>query len=107
MIEETVVEPGAARVCRVPKGARLEIQDVEGKQAAELIAFDADDHGEYLDCAVTMEILGRVFPTERSKFYSNRYEPLFTLLADTVGCHDLLHPASSARSRAHFLGESG
>ena len=73
----------------------------------ELVAFDADDPNEYLDCSVTMEIIGRLFPTEKSKFYSNRYDPLFTLVQDTVGTHDLLQPASSALSRSLFLGEDG
>ena len=107
MIDEYVLQPGEARVLRVPRGARLGIHDIEGSQAAELVAFVQDDLAEHLDCAVTMEVIGRLFPTEKSKFYTNRYEPLFTLLEDTVGRHDLVHPASSKMSRSLFLGESG
>ena len=107
MIDETVLEPGQARVFRVPASARLALRDLEGHQAAEFLAFVADDLSEHLDCSVTMEIIGRVFPTPGSKFYSNRYEPLLTLIEDDVGTHDLFHPASSALSRSLFLGESG
>jgi hypothetical protein len=107
VIDETIVQPGEARVFRIPMGATFCINDVEGRQAAEMLVFDEDDPLEYIDCSVTMEVIGRLFPTEKSKFYTNRYEPMLTLLEDTVGSHDLIHPATSAQSRALFLGESG
>lgn len=106
---ETVhqIEPGTALVLHLPQGALLGIRDLEGQQACELNAWDAEDPTHYLDPSTTMEIVGRVFPTEKSKFYSNRYEPLFTLVEDAVGHHDLLQPASSALGRQLFLGEDG
>ena len=107
MLQETRLEPGEARLMRLPKGALLGIRDLSGHQACELNAWDEADASEYLDCSTTMEIVGRVFPTEKSKFYSNRYEPLFTLVEDSVGYHDLFQPASSALSRSLFLGEDG
>ena len=67
MIEEVVIQPGEARVFRLPSGARLGVHDVEGSQAAELVAFVEGDPSEHLDCSVTMEIIGRLFPTEKSK----------------------------------------
>ena len=107
MVEEIVIQPGQARALRLPKGTTLGIRDVEGRQACELVAVCTEEPGEYLDPAVTMEIVGRLFPTEKSKFYSNRYEPVFTLVQDDVATHDLMQPSSSAISRALFLGESG
>jgi len=67
----------------------------------------ADDSDEHLDPSVTMEVVGRLFPTEKSKFYTNRYEPIFTLATDDVAHHDLLQPSSSSESRRLFLGEDG
>lgn len=107
MSEDIVLQPGEARALRLPKGTVVGVRDLEGRQACELVAFVADDLAEYLDCSVTMEIVGRLFPTEKSKFYTNRYEPLLTLVEDSVGTHDLLHPASSSDSRRLFLGEDG
>ncbi len=107
MTEEVVIEPGSARAFRLPKGTMLGIRDLKGRQACELLAFVADDPAEYLDPSVTMEVVGRLFPTEKSKFYTNHYEPLLTLVEDTVGSHDLLHPSSSSESRRLFLGENG
>ncbi len=107
MSEDIIVKPGEAKALRLPKGTVLGIRDLEGHQSCEILAFVADDLSEYLDCSVTMEIIGRLFPTEKSKFYSNRYEPLLTLVEDTVGSHDLLQPATSADSRRLFLGEDG
>lgn len=107
MSEIIVIQPGEARAFRLPKGTMLGIRDLKGRQACELLAFVADDPSEYLDCSVTMEVVGRLFPTEKSKFYSNRYEPILTLVEDSVQSHDLLHPSSSADSRRLFLGEDG
>jgi uncharacterized protein YcgI (DUF1989 family) len=107
MTETLVIPPGAARLIRVPARTLVGVRDLEGHQSCELVAFVADDLAEYLDCSVTMEVTGRLFPTEKSKFYTNRYEPLLTLVEDSVGSHDLLQPASSADSRRLFLGEDG
>lgn len=107
MIDEHLLEPGGGRALRLPAGARVLVRDVEGRQACEMVALVAEDPTEHLDCSVTMEVVGRLFPTEKSKFYSNRYEPLLTLLEDRVGWHDLVHPASSRDSRRLFLGEEG
>lgn len=107
MIEEVVIQPGEARAFRLPQGTMLGVRDVEGRQACELVAVCAEDPGEYLDPSVTMEIVGRLFPTEKSKFYTNRYEPIFTLVEDSVAHHDLMQPSSSAASRQLFLGEGG
>jgi uncharacterized protein YcgI (DUF1989 family) len=107
MIEESVIEPGTARAFRLPRGTMLGIRDLKGRQACELVAVVADDPSEYLDPSVTMEVVGRLFPTEKSKFYSNRYEPIFTLVEDSVAHHDLLQPSSSSDSRRLFLGEDG
>lgn len=106
-MDPTTIAPGQAHAFRLAPGNLFRIIDVEGQQACELVAICADDAGEYLDCSATMEAVGRLFPTEKSKFYSNRYEPMFTLLEDKVACHDLLQPGTSSRSRQHFLGESG
>ena len=107
MMEEVVIQPGEARAFRLPQGTMLGIRDVEGQQSCELVAVVADDTSEFLDPSVTMEVVGRLFPTEKSKFYSNRYEPIFTLVEDAVAHHDLVQPSSSATSRALFLGEDG
>jgi len=107
MIEEVVIQPGSARAFRLPQGTMLGVRDIEGRQACEMVVVDADDPTEFLDPAVTMEIIGRLFPTEKSKFYSNRYEPLLTLVEDAVAHHDLMQPSSSALSRSLFLGEDG
>lgn len=107
VMEEVVVQPGEARALRLPQGTMFGVRDLEGHQACELVALCSDDPTEFLDPSVTMEIVGRLFPTEKSKLYTNRYEPIFTLVEDAVAHHDLMQPSSSALSRQLFLGESG
>ena len=107
VMEEVVVQPGEARALRLPQGTMFGVRDLEGRQACELVALCSEDPTEFLDPSVTMEIVGRLFPTEKSKLYTNRYEPMFTLVEDAVAHHDLMQPSSSAVSRQLFLGESG
>ncbi|MAG58218.1 MAG: hypothetical protein CMJ83_18180 [Planctomycetes bacterium] len=107
MMEEVTIEPGTARAFRLPEGTMLGIRDRDGHQACELLAVISDDPSEHLDPSVTMEIVGRLFPTEKSKFYTNRYQPIFTLVEDAVGQHDLMQPSTSKDSRGLFLGEDG
>jgi uncharacterized protein YcgI (DUF1989 family) len=101
------VQPGTAFALRLAKGTLLGIRDLHGHQSCELYAVDAADGLHHLDPSVTMEVTGRLWPTEKSKFYSNRYEPLFTLVEDAVGRHDLMQPASSKAARQLFYGEDG
>ncbi len=105
--QSRVVAPGSAAALRLAKGTLLGIRDVEGRQACELFAFDAVDAAQHLDASVTMEVTGRLWPTEKSKFYSNNYEPFFTLIEDAVGRHDLLQPSSSRAARELYYGEDG
>lgn len=105
--QSQVLKPGSALALRLPKGALLGVRDLEGHQSCEFWAFDAAKPDEHLDPAVTMEVTGRLWPTEKSKFYSWRYEPLLTLVEDTVNRHDLMQPSSSAIGRALFYGEDG
>ncbi|MSR74293.1 MAG: urea carboxylase-associated family protein [Planctomycetes bacterium] len=101
------LQPGTAVALRLSKGTMLGVRDVAGHQSCELWAFDATNPAEHLDPSVTMEVVGRLWPTEKSKFYSVHYEPLLTLVEDTVNRHDLMQPSSSKQARMLFYGEDG
>ena len=67
------------------------IIDVEGKQVADLFAFNADDVGEYHSAMHTRAVVSHLFPKVGEAFYTNRRRPILTLEADdTPAIHDML-----------------
>ncbi|MBJ6360004.1 DUF1989 domain-containing protein [Paenibacillus sp. GCM10012307] len=75
------------------KGHIVRITDVEGEQVADFVAFNANDPSERLDPGVTLDTVRSKNVTPGDIIYSTRYRPVFTILSDTVGRHDLLLPA--------------
>lgn len=89
------IRPGEAFAARVPSGGLIEIVDLDGKQVAELIAFNADDSAERLSLGVTRRRLGAFFLQLDRKLYSTRGNEMLELVEDTVGRHDLLWSADT------------
>ncbi len=71
---------------------RLRVVDLEGKQVADLLAYNWYDPGEYLSTGATIDINASLNIYREDCLYSNRYNPMLLLLEDTVGRHDLIHP---------------
>lgn len=86
---EVRIPAGYARRLSVPQGARLTIEQTSGQQVVDLIAFRADDLGERVSPSHTIASSGRLWPALGDALLSNRRHPLLTLIADTVGRHDL------------------
>lgn len=77
------------------RGDILEITDPEGEQVADLIAFNGEDHEEYLSSGRSIDYASRLFLSTDDILYSNRSQAMFTILEDDVGRHDfLLTPCS-------------
>jgi uncharacterized protein YcgI (DUF1989 family) len=90
---EVVVPPREGRSVEVPAGAVLTIVDVEGKQVADLISYLIADAGEFLSTTHTVGILDRLKLRVRDRLFSNLRRPLWEIVRDDVGVHDLLFPA--------------
>jgi uncharacterized protein YcgI (DUF1989 family) len=87
----------------VSAGQFIRITDIEGQQVADMWAVCAADFSEFLSAAVTRGAGERLFPPVGGAFFSNRYRPLLTLLADkSPGVHDMLWPACDAHLYASF-----
>nr|WP_256224171.1 urea carboxylase-associated family protein [Paenibacillus sp. 1_12] len=78
---------------KLAKGEVVRITDVDGAQVADLVAYRADDTSERLDPGVTMDALHKMKVKPTDLIYSNKYRPLLTVIADTVGQHDFINPA--------------
>ena len=73
----------------------LTVTDLEGKQVADLVAFNAADTREYLSSGRSIDYGNMIYLTTGNVLYSNRSRPLLTIVAEDVGQHDfLLTPCS-------------
>ena len=76
----------------VTKGQTISIIDVEGGQVVDFFAESAIDPNEFLSTGVTIDCNGSLRLKEGDFIYSNRYHPMFLIVEDDMGEHDLLHP---------------
>jgi uncharacterized protein YcgI (DUF1989 family) len=88
------ITPGTAARFELQTDQLIQIVTIDGRQAAEMIAFRADDPTERLSTAVTRAKNKSIMVEQGKKLYSSRFTPLFELVTDTVGRHDLLMASS-------------
>jgi uncharacterized protein YcgI (DUF1989 family) len=69
------------------RGELLRVIDLEGKQVADLVAFNATDKGEKLSCVYSNLLNGTWKLTKGHTLYSNRARPMFSIIEDKVGLH--------------------
>jgi uncharacterized protein YcgI (DUF1989 family) len=87
------VRPGQAFAAEVKAGELVQVTDVAGKQVADFVAFGLDDRAEVLSVGATRGSGGSMMLQTGMKLLSNRRNPMFALVEDTVGRHDMLFAA--------------
>ena len=92
-MREVLVKGGYWGRIDVSAGERLEIVNVEGTQICDFFAFRADDIGEFLSPAHTRAELMRLTLGAGDTLVSVRRAPMFEIVEDTVGSHDMIFPA--------------
>lgn len=96
------IEPRSGTAFRLAKGAVLTIADPEGGQVSDLLAYNADDVREVISNGRTFDYEETINLGEGNRLWSNRSNPMLTIVEDSVGRHDfLLTPCSKATFR-HF-----
>jgi uncharacterized protein len=89
--ERRVHVPASSGVAvQVHNGDVLRLTDLQGKQVADFFAFRADDIEEALSPTHTRTQMLGLHLKVGDLLYSNARKPMFELIADTVGRHDLL-----------------
>lgn len=89
---EVIVPAREARTMEVRKGQTLEIVDLEGQQVGDFTAWLASDPNEYLSPGHTVSSLAKLVPEVADSILSNHRRPLFRIVRDDVGRHDLVVP---------------
>jgi len=84
------VKPGEAYAVEVKSGQLIQITDVSGKQVADFVAFNAGNRAEHLSVSATRTVGNSIMLQQGMQLVSNRRTPMFELVEDTVGRHDML-----------------
>lgn len=91
LLDEIVeISPRSGTALLLHKGDRLTIIDPQGKQVADLLAFNAKDTNEFLSNGRSFDYGGKIYFTAGDALYSNRSNVLLRIIEDTVGRHDFL-----------------
>jgi uncharacterized protein YcgI (DUF1989 family) len=91
------IRPGEAYAVEVKKDELIQIITVEGKQVAQLVAFNAAEPSDRLSTAATRAKSKTIMLQKGKILYSANGVELLSLFEDTVGRHDIFYPISDAQ----------
>ena len=100
------IRPGQGQAVEVKTGQLLQIQTLQGKQVADFVAFTKGDTDEYVSTSATRSTNASIIPQLGMTLYSNRRQPMFEIVEDTVGRHDMLYVCCDP-VRYELLGAPG
>jgi uncharacterized protein YcgI (DUF1989 family) len=92
---------------RVDAGEQFEVTDPNGKQVADLVAFDADDHTERFSPKYTYRRENELRPTTGDRLYTTEGEAILRFVEDDCGIHDLLYAPCNHWVVGDYYGQSG
>jgi uncharacterized protein len=87
---EVLIPGGDGVAFPVSRGQFLEIIDVEGQQVADVVAFAAQDRREWLSTTHTRSATLRLSLEVGDRLESNWRRPMFEIVRDDVGSHDVI-----------------
>lgn len=92
MEKEYLINACSGKSIDMMEGQNITIVDVEGGQVADFFAECAGKPNEFLSSAVTIDCNESLRLNIGDYIYSNLYHPMFKIVYDEVGEHDLLFP---------------
>ena len=87
--------PQTGMAFQLQKGQVVRVIDPEGEQVADFMAFSAFDPREALSSGRSFDYNNTIYLTSGHVLYSNRSNPLLTIVQDRVGKHDFLYTPCS------------
>ena len=94
--------PRSGAAFRLRQGEFLEVIDPEGGQVSDLLAYSAHDVREALSNGRTFDYEETIRLSTGNRLWSNRSNPMLTIVEDTVGSHDFLLTPCSEDTFRHF-----
>lgn len=103
-VTREMVAPRAPWSRILKAGEVLSIVDVDGNQAVDFLAYDAEDTSRAYSVPTTLQAQASVYLTAGSVLRDNEYAPLLTVLETAVERHDTLGGACSKESNTLRYG---
>jgi uncharacterized protein YcgI (DUF1989 family) len=97
-----VIPPRSGSGFRLAAGQSLTVIDPEGRQVADLLAYNAADVREVISSGRTLDYAETIRLTTGHLLYSNRSRPMLEIVEDSVGRHDFLLTPCSYDTFHHF-----
>jgi uncharacterized protein YcgI (DUF1989 family) len=92
MTGEILIKGGYGGRIEVERGQILEIVNEGGQQICDFFAFNAEDPDETLSPAHTRSALRRIVLEIGDRLFSRYRKPMFEIIEDTCGRHDITFP---------------
>ena len=92
---------------RLARGQTLRLVDPLGGQSGDLVAFRWGDITEWLSNGRSFDYGGKVYLSTSDVLYSNKSQPMLTIVRDDVGSHDFLYTACSIEMYRIQYGVTG
>lgn len=105
-MKEYIIEKQTGRAFELKKGESISVIDIEGKQVADFFAVNANNYNEFFSAGVTVDCKESLLITKDDVLYTNMYHPMFTIIQDDVGVHDMMIPCCRPEMYEHFYNNS-
>jgi uncharacterized protein YcgI (DUF1989 family) len=105
-MHERIIAAGTGVGFRLQRGSLLKIIDPEGGQTGDLAAFSVDG-SERLSSGRTIDYCGKIYVSTGDVLWSDRSNPMLTIVTDQVGRHDLLYAPCSLEMYRKQYGVTG
>ncbi len=102
MTDTIRIAPRSGTAFHLAEGQVLKVMDPQGIQVSDLVAYSADDVREVISNGRTFDYEETVRLTTGHRLWSNRSNPMLTIVEDTVGLHDFLLTPCSTATFEHF-----
>lgn len=92
MKQEYIIDACSGKSMKILTGQQITIIDIDGGQVVDFFAECLEKPEEFLSTGVTIDCNESLRLNIGDYIYSNLYRPMFKVIYDEVGEHDLLHP---------------
>ena len=91
-MKEYILNPCSGITIDVKKDTYITVIDIDGGQVVDFFAEVKNSTDEFLSTGVTIDCNESLGLSVGDTIYTNKYNPMFTVISDDVGEHDLIHP---------------
>jgi uncharacterized protein YcgI (DUF1989 family) len=104
-IRDVVVEAKGVTAFEMRTEQTVRVEDLEGRQAVDLICYNLDNLDEKFWAAHTAKLNGTMYISTGHKLYSDLVRPMMTIIEDTLGVNDVICGSCSYALDAVRYGE--